>query len=81
MTRVEEQLGFGFDLGPPCAFGETGADWPGPHHCRQCAVAVEEACRQFAEAVARGDYNERGYTPGEWKAKLKRQREREGGEG
>jgi hypothetical protein len=50
-----------------CAFGEDGEFWTGPHHCALCAAAVEAACRAFDAAVARGEYNARGYTPQEWK--------------
>lgn len=33
---------------------------------------VEAACREFHEAVARGEYDENGYTPTEAKAARKR---------
>jgi hypothetical protein len=62
-----------------CAFGETGNDWPGPHHCAQCAASVAERCREFRAAVARGEYDTEGYTPAERKAQLKRLKERTNG--
>lgn len=52
----------------PCAYGQTGAAWPGPHHCAACAADVAEACRSFADAVAAGTYDQDGYTPAERKA-------------
>lgn len=43
-----------------CLFGETGAGWPGPHHCRQCAALVDEMQRRFDAKVRAGEYTERG---------------------
>lgn len=51
-----------------CSFGETGEGWDGPHHCAKCNEWMEEGCREFDAAVARGEYNRRGYTRREWKA-------------
>jgi hypothetical protein len=61
--------------GPVCAFWQSWgkvSGYTGPHHCPQCAAAVEESCRAFDAAVAQGEYNERGYTPNEWRAHMKR---------
>lgn len=59
-------------VGLPCAYGQTGAAWPGPHHCADCAAAVAEACRTFADAVAAGTYDQDGYTPDERRAQTRR---------
>jgi hypothetical protein len=56
---------------PPCAFGETGDGWPGPHHCHQCAARVEEATLFCAAEIAAGRYDENLYTPNEAKAARK----------
>lgn len=55
-----------------CAFGQTGEDWRGPHHCAECAAEVGRACREFETAVARGDLDAQGYTPAERRAQQRR---------
>lgn len=65
---MERQIPFTFS-GLTCAFGEP---WEGAHPL--CEQEVERACQRFNEAVARGECNERGYTPREWAAKVKRDR-------
>ncbi len=52
----------------PCAYGETGEYWPGPHHCEACNAAVLEAVAFMAAARARGEYDAQGYTPLERRA-------------
>jgi uncharacterized CHY-type Zn-finger protein len=72
---MTEQLALSFERlvgAGVCAFGMTGEDWDGPHHCAQCAAEVERGCREFAEAVARGEYDAAGYTPAERKAQQRR---------
>ena len=49
-----------------CAFGEP---WMGPHPL--CRAESDRNCLAFDAAVARGEFNERGYTPREWAARLK----------
>lgn len=46
-----------------CAFGEA---WMGPHPL--CEAELARGCAVFAAAVARDDYNPRGFTPAEWAA-------------
>ncbi len=50
-----------------CAFSEP---WMGPHPL--CEAETDRACQQFAEAVARGEFDAQGYTPNERKAQAKR---------
>lgn len=57
---------------PPCAFGETGLGWLGPHHCLQCMLEVVRACQAFDAAVARGEFDAEGYTPKERRVQAKR---------
>lgn len=59
-------------VGLPCAFGQTGEDWDGPHHCAACAAEVARACAAFAAAVAAGTYDADGYTPTERRAQQRR---------
>jgi hypothetical protein len=59
----------------PCAFGETGETWVGRDHCEACNAAVNEAVAFMRAAVARGEYDEQGYTPAERKAQKRRQKE------
>ena len=40
--------------------------------CPGCQASLEEGCRAFDEAVARGEYDENGYTPAEAKAARRR---------
>lgn len=53
----------------PCAFGDTGEMWRGPHHCERCAAEVEHARAWMRAARARGEYDEQGYTPKERRQK------------
>lgn len=70
------QLGL-FAIDPPtgltCAFGQP---WPGDHvtpsGCPSCQAEIERLCAEFKAAVARGEYDEQGYTPNERKAQAKR---------
>lgn len=55
----------------PCAFGDTGDTWDGPHHCAACAAAVEEAVRFCAAEIAAGRYDAGLYTPAERRAQLR----------
>lgn len=69
-----EQGAFAWSVVPlgRCSFGVTGEEWPGPHHCAQCAAFVARACEAFAAAVARGEYDNEGYTPAERRAQRRR---------
>lgn len=60
----------------PCAFGETGEDWDGPHHCAACHAEVERAVAVMAAARARGAYDAESYTPAERRAQARRKGER-----
>lgn len=54
-----------------CANGEP---WLGPHPL--CDAEADLACTQFWLAVSAGTYNGRGYTPAEWRAKVRREQQR-----
>ncbi len=61
-----------------CAYGQPMArytGYAGPHHCVDCATAVDEACAAFAAAVDRREYDEQGYTPAERRAAARAARE------
>lgn len=40
--------------------------------CAACVAEVRDLIAQFEDAVKRGVYNARGYTPAEWAAKVDR---------
>jgi len=61
---------------PPELTCANGEPWLGPHPL--CEAETDRACTQFWLDVSAGRYNARGYTKAEWKAKLKRDKERHG---
>ena len=61
-------------VGPPCAFGELGIGWLGPHHCWFCAVETAKGCMAFADGVKAGRWDQDGYTPAERRAAARRRR-------
>lgn len=63
---MTQQLCFTFS-GLTCALGE---DWEGAHP--RCEQETARARVDFAEAVARGEFDAEGYTPNERRAQAKR---------
>jgi hypothetical protein len=68
-----------FDIAPAddlrCS---AGYPWEAYHlrsgvRCPGCQAIADESERQFCEAVARGTYDERGYTPAEAKQRDERE--------
>jgi hypothetical protein len=60
----------------PCAFGDGDPEYAGPHHCPRCAAAVAASVAWMRDAIARGDYDEQGYTLAERRAQTRQQRRR-----
>jgi hypothetical protein len=54
------------NVGPflPCAFGQNGEGWSGPHHCALCAAEVDRMIGAFNAAVERGEFNSDGSRKG-----------------
>lgn len=61
------------DTSLTCAFGGVWADHFSPIGCPLCEAEVERGCAAFDAAVARGEYDEFGYTPAERRAQATRQ--------
>lgn len=62
------------NAGPPCAFGEVGLGWSGPHHCFRCCAETDAAVQRFEAGVVAGTWDAEGYTPNERRALEKRKR-------